>query len=106
MTLTAQVAGPAVENLLNSAYQFSQSYIELMGDGVVPAAGMGHIPVDGYRLTFANANNHQLTWGVYGAAVVALTSFMQTYGFGPAVFSVVDGANQVATGVVAAVLGG
>ena len=67
---------------------------------MVPADGMNYIPVDGYRVTFANTNNHQITWGVYGAALMALRTFMAEHGWGAAVFKVVDGANAVATGVV------
>lgn len=70
----------------------------------MPAEGMNYIPVDGYRVMFANANNHQITWGVYGAALVALMQFMDAHGWGPAVFRVVDGSNAVATGVVKRVL--
>ena len=42
-----------------------------------------------------NTGNHQLTWGVMGAAVEALTNFMVLYGFGPAVFLIYDGGNLV-----------
>ena len=94
------MASLEIRNLLNAAYEFSQDYIQLMGDGVIPADGMNYTPVDGFRVMFANTNNHQITWGVYGAALAALRDFMMAHGFGPAVFRVVDGANAVATGVV------
>lgn len=97
------MAAPAIGNLINAAWRFSQDYIELMGDGVMPADSMNYIPIEGFRVTFANANNHQITWGVYGSALVALRGFMDAHGWGPAVFRVIDGSNAVATGVLAQV---
>lgn len=94
------MGGPAIGNLINAAWRFSQNYIELMGDGVMPADGMDYPPVDGFRVTLWNTNNHQLTWGVYGSALLALRGFMEAHGWGAAVFRVYDGTNAVAAGVL------
>lgn len=45
-----------------------------------------------------NQNNHQITWGVLGSAVEALTNFMVLYGFGPVLIRIYDGINEVGQG--------
>ena len=50
-----------------------------------------------------NANNHQQTWGVLGAAIAALASYMQEgveAGPGSAYFVIFDGENEVGVGMV------
>ena len=52
-------------------------------------------------MTVRNANNHQTTWGVLGAACWALKDFVSARGaFQTIVFSIYDGVNQVATGTI------
>lgn len=53
------------------------------------------------ELLFYNSNNHQLTWGVNDAALVALAAYfnsLQAQGRQPGAvsFAIVDGANEVA----------
>lgn len=62
------------------------------------------------RLQVVNANNHQTTWGVLGAAVQGLRDFMLTWPDEPAriteanvdgyacYFTIVDGGNVVSLG--------
>ena len=58
----------------------------------------------GMVLRVANANNHQTTWGVLGAAMRALANFVIEHGgFDTADFVIYDGENQVAMGVLAPV---
>lgn len=52
-----------------------------------------------------NANNHQVTWGVMGAAVQAMLSFMLAYGFGQAGFRIYDGGVVVGNGIMTRVYG-
>ena len=49
-----------------------------------------------------NANNHQQTWGVLGAALDAVGLFMRQNGggAGTAIFSIFDGTNMVGTGSI------
>lgn len=55
----------------------------------------------GLVLNVANANNHQTTWGVLGAALSALKDFVaESGGFTSATFEIFDGVNQVATGTL------
>ena len=79
-----------------------------MGDKVIPHGGWlyGHNFKNTYdlELWFRNSNNHQLTWGVNRAAVVALADYfnvLEPLGVNPGAvqFTIVDGENEVATGV-------
>lgn len=70
------------------------------GDGVIPRGTFGFSRY-GASWYSANANNHQVTWGVLAGAVMALSSFMDAYGgFGYAHFEIFDGGNQVGSGSV------
>lgn len=66
---------------------------ELVAHGAFTFAG-----AQGLLFTAANANNHQLTYGVLAEAVEALTSYMRGAGFGRALFTIFDGANAVGSG--------
>lgn len=49
----------------------------------------------------ANANNHQLTWGVMGAALTALYDEMERLVIGSVgLFTIVDGDTEVGTGTI------
>lgn len=49
-----------------------------------------------------DANHHQLTWGVLGAALQAIKEYMSQSGtsFGTAYFSIYDGDNQTGKGSI------
>lgn len=56
----------------------------------------------GLELFCANSNNHQITWGVMGAALSALEDFMNyNQVWSAATFSIHDGHDQVGVGIVA-----
>ena len=84
----------------------SVSQIEAQGDGLLyplpfgPIGTIFNLEAAGEAtLTVANANNHQTTWGVLGAACSALADFISQRGaFSSLTFQIYDGANQVATG--------
>lgn len=70
------------------------------GEGLVPS-GVFRFASHGASWYSANANNHQQTWGVLAGAIMALSSFMESYGsFGYAHFEIFDGGNQVGSGSV------
>lgn len=54
-------------------------------------------------LRIINTNNHQLTWGVLGAAIDALRDYMSQAVTGPGEswFSIFDGQNEVGMGTIA-----
>lgn len=93
--------------LLGQAYDLAVSHIHAQGDGLLyplPTGIIGtifnlHDSASQLTLTFANANNHQTTWGVLGAACSALKEFVAERGsFSEMTFAVYDGVNQVASG--------
>ena len=47
-----------------------------------------------------NANNHQTTWGVLGAAIEAIAGCMDQNGFGGGSFNIFDGGNEVGEGII------
>ena len=47
-----------------------------------------------------NSNNHQLTWGVLGAAVTALENHMSQYSYEAPSFTIIDGMVEVGKGVI------
>lgn len=63
------------------------------GDGGVP-------PMNELAVHIWNADNHQLTYGVLGAAISALSEYMQSYGWGAATFQIWDGPNEVGFGMI------
>lgn len=69
-------------------------------DGVIPVAGHNFgIDAHGMGLTWANANNHQLTYGVLQNALEALRSWMMFFGAcGIIEYDIFDGGNQVGVG--------
>lgn len=87
------------------------SHIQAQGDGLLHPLGDGigiigtifnlHDQAHDLTLTVANANNHQTTWGVLGAACSALKDFVaETSSFNSLTFTIFDGANQVASGSI------
>ena len=94
--------------LLDEAYELAVSRIATYGDTVVTnslAYGMigaiVYLQSSGTVLRIANANNHQTTWGVLGAAMSALSNFVKEHGgFDRADFVIFDGENKVAMGEI------
>ena len=96
---------PTVRQYLINAQNFIKTQIT-GGDKIIPEGGWlyGHNWVQntyGLEILFYNSNNHQLTWGVNQAAVVALLDYfdsVQKQGKKPGavLFSIVDGPNEVA----------
>lgn len=78
-------------------------YIRNGGDRVMSSA----VPTtfqtqEGMVMNVANANNHQMTWGVLKSAMVVLDDFIkENGGFASATFDIFDGKNQVGTGKIA-----
>lgn len=80
-----------------------KSVIDLRGDGVIRS---GHYEYDfsgGINFRTWNANNHQQTYGVVGAAISALRDFMDKFEYAAVDFEVWDGGNQVGEGQIVAV---
>lgn len=102
VTITKNIAGAAVLNLLDDAYTTVLSHIVIHGDGLIVDGQFSWRGAAGLVVRTANANNHQQTWGILGAALNAVGNFMRQnhIGAGPAIFSIFDGKNLVGTGSI------
>ena len=115
--------------LLNYTYSQILAQIKANGDGIISTSGSypisyesngqlvasGQVNSNGVPYTFSlvgaapgnstitasDANGHQTTLGVFGAAVGALQNYMSGQGYGTAIFDIYDGKNQVGTGTFA-----
>ena len=98
-TYVANVAGNGLQEMIDQAYSYIVGHVALEGDGLVPDGGFDWDNF-GFSLRTWNANNHQMTWGVLGAAAFALMDYMNRYGYGSATFLIYDGVNQVGAGTI------
>ena len=94
-----EVVGGAVRDLLGEAMAYIGHNIDFNGDGLIP--GVFNWLGDGeLKLNVWNTNNHQTTWGVLRAALVALEEYMSQNFYGLASFTINDGAHEVGKGMV------
>lgn len=86
--------------MLSDAVDQIDAHIAKNGDGLIPH-GAFDFQARGFSWYAVNMNNHQMTFGVVGAAIDALITFMLNYSsYGKAQFSIFDGENQVGTGTL------
>lgn len=86
--------------MISTMNEFFEQWIPARGDTVVYGGVFAHqFPNCGLQFRFQNANNHQLTFGVINAALVALTDWMEQHEIATCTFDVFDGKNQVGEGV-------
>ncbi|MCJ1306109.1 hypothetical protein MMC08_008927 [Hypocenomyce scalaris] len=94
-----------VATILLNASTAVGAQISAFGDGTL-TDGAYSLQDYGLELSFRNAANHQLTWGVARAAVQALQGYMGEYMvatwtvWAAVTFLVFDGVHQVGTGVL------
>lgn len=100
LTPAVAIAGDAIENILDAATGHLINLVEALGDKAVRGGVFNWPTNNGLVLKAWNANNHQLTYGVLGAALDAVGDYMSFNGFCHATFAVYDGVNQVGEGVV------
>lgn len=87
---------------MDEAFNSTREEIKTGGDRVIRFGQWGY-PQYGVAVFFDDANNHQLTWGVLGSALIAIESYMQMIRAagaqpGSLKFDVFDGKNQVGIG--------
>ena len=98
--MIATTAGTAVQALLDIAYSAITLRLDNFGDGPVSSGLFRIAGTNNIELSTRNANNHQQTWGVLGAAIGALRDYMSKNGYGQASFYVFDGGTEVAAGII------
>lgn len=100
------IPADVLQQLLGEAFTAILNHMQDHGDDLVHAgvfsffgpAVNGHA---GCSLHVWNTDNHQITWGVLGAALRALWEYMYANGkYGGASFEVFDGFHEVALGVI------
>ncbi|KAA6416284.1 MAG: hypothetical protein FRX48_01004 [Lasallia pustulata] len=86
-------------DLLTACLNIISYEIETTYDGPIDGGIFERISLtSSLALHVWNANNHQITYGVLGAAVSALLDYMQQRGWGDCTFSIFDGPMQVGRG--------
>lgn len=96
------VASQPVQSLLVGCMNIISYEIERNQDGPIDGGYFRReISTSGVSIEAWNANNHQITYGVLGVAVGALTDYMQISGWGTCAFSIFDGSTRVGAGRVA-----
>lgn len=88
-----------MENLISSAMEeITQMLKELDFDGPIFGGAFTQV-YDDLALWVKNSNNHQLTWGVLGTALVAIGDYFELNGgWGAVEFAVWDGDYEVGRG--------
>lgn len=100
ITMAETIAGSEVPDMLVACFTEIMTHIVVFGDSVV-SNGVFSWTAGNLAIHVWNANNHQITWGVLGAAVHALEDFMfHTQHWGGASFDIYDGQNMVARGLL------
>lgn len=104
LTMVSMLDRNNVWPLLVDAFTRVQTRIQQSGDGLVLSnngAGLWQVTRNGIVLSIANANNHQTTWGVLGAAIFAIGDYMnENRFFGRIIFNIFDGTHQVGQGSI------
>lgn len=90
----------AVQDLLDSAFIAATSHISNEGDSVIANGMFKLVGENGVVLSIWNSNNHQTTYGVLGAACMALVQYMLTTAFGAVTFYIYDGIREVGKGQI------
>lgn len=97
-TVSAVTPANVVSDLLDQAITYVQTQAA-SHDGIIGPAGYRMLGARALTLFAQDANNHQLTWGVLGSALLAVKDYMSQSGhsFGTAWFQIFDGDNQTGT---------
>ncbi|KAA6416305.1 MAG: hypothetical protein FRX48_01025 [Lasallia pustulata] len=101
------MAQSVMGGLLATVIEVLQDHIQRLGDAVLGVYPTNATTVFqwfgemGLVLKVSNSNNHQTTWGVLRAALLALEDYMQSQdSWGTAEFTIFDGKNEVGKGTL------
>lgn len=104
---TGGVAAKSFTFMLAVAIRRITNQLAHHGDGLIPLGVFIQEDEKGHsELYLVNSNNHQQTWGVTGAALLALQSFLENLiavagdFVGGVTFTVFDGTNEVGQGSI------
>lgn len=94
------VAGESIPATISIAHNVIATRIRSLGDGPIDNGRYSMVGLGGVGVNACNADNHQLTWGVLGAALTAVLDYMSNFGNGAITFNIFDGAHMVGQGTV------
>lgn len=94
------ITGESIPATISLAHNVISTHIRQSGDGPVDNGRYSMIGLGGVAVMAWNANNHQLTWGVLGAALRGVLDYMRIFGNGDITFNIFDGAHMVGHGTV------
>ena len=100
LRVTKGVATDIMTGGIAQVYQTVTRRIALQGDGMIGGDGFGAKANTGLTFRVSNANDHQITWGVFASALVALADYMTQSGSAAVAFLVYDGPNEVGQGSI------
>ena len=89
-----------VFNMLHGVYNLCLNMIRRYGDQPIVGASLLWVGTGQFELRVRNVNNHQTTYGVLGAAMLALEDYMDRFGYCAGTFSIFDGTNHVGDGTI------
>lgn len=101
--ISSTYSGSAIQGIILDSYNVVVEHLHSSGDGLLPNGLFHQIDsVTGLDLLCVNTDNHQITWGVLGAALSALEDFMNEHQiYTAARFSIFDGIALVGVGSIA-----
>lgn len=100
ISVTAGLTRATTYPTLTEAFRVVSEHIGSVGDGALLGGVFSFETKEGALISIWNANNHQTTWGVLRAAILAVADYMESRGYGEAIFNIYDGTNQVGAGQV------
>ena len=100
LRVTNAVVSETMTGAIAQVYQAVTRRIALHGDGVIGGDGYSVKSNVGLTIRVSNANDHQITWGVFASSLLALADYMVQSGSGTAAFLVYDGNNEVGQGAI------
>lgn len=86
--------------MLTEAYEVVSRHIEQVGDEKLLGGVFNFELKQSALLSIWNANNHQTTWGVLRASILALADYLERHGYSEVLFNIYDGNNQVGAGQI------
>ena len=95
-----RIVGNSVSTLLDTAFIIAMNRIHNDGDGPITRGVFELIGENKLLLNVWNSNNHQTTYGVLGAACMALVQYMTITTFGTVTFHIYDGIREVGQGQI------
>lgn len=98
--VTNAVVSETMTSTLAQVYQAVCRQISLRGDGLIGVSGYWAKTNACLTVRISNANDHQITWGVFGSALLALGDYMVKSGSGGVAFLIYDGENEVGQGSI------